>query len=552
MHNRHKERMKAIGSVAIPPKGTQARELLDQILKEKETPEQKKILIKLWKKAKSIVAGQLLNGAGHETDQALRYFQGAYNNRTWNHGLHSLPSTFNVVEAFLYYNPKLNNFILHQEKNHLFSFADFLNWYTSEDTNFDPTKALETLSPGVIYSFDTLNDPADLLYGLDCGSEVGIAGFAMVRFDTEVSVLCVAGETENLGNKTEELLKKISDSQIAPSRKDIIPDPSLSVEAVPLKSKLPLWRLIALTRFDLNDMSQSVRYVCHDAGTSFMITTDDANTFLNMKGEFIDKNLEEVARNSAQKMNGYNALFDLCSTSLSLPLYFEYFAEDIVVERFKTDYANEAGKVSFQKIKKLIPHDLKVAYRNVNVLRSQENCFDVTATIYSIPNFHIQTSGYWRKLESGKIGTDKNGNPIHGRTWVSKKLTWMEAEEPIALVAKREHKKILPEGPSPGFIYVMRSPLQVKNVFKVGLTQRTTAERADELSSSTAVPGKIYVMHEWSVGDCVFIEREIHNQLSEYRVDPRREFFEAPLEHIVSVIEKTIQEYDAKNQENGN
>ena len=46
-----------------------------------------------------------------------------YNNRIWAHDLHSVPSTFNVVEAFLQYNPKLNTFILHEENNHLFSFS---------------------------------------------------------------------------------------------------------------------------------------------------------------------------------------------------------------------------------------------------------------------------------------------------------------------------------------------------------------------------------------------------------------------------------------------
>jgi hypothetical protein len=116
----------------------------------------------------------------------------------------------------------------------------------------------------------------------------------------------------------------------------------------------------------------------------------------------------------------------------------------------------------------------------------------------------------------------------------------MEAEEPNALIAKRNDKKILPEGPAPGFIYVMKSPLHPRNVFKVGLTQISTETRANELSSATGIPGRIYVMHEWAVGDCVSIEREIHSQLAEYRVDPRREFFEAPLEHIISVIEETI------------
>ena len=540
MSSSHKERMREIGAVAIPPKGTSARELLEKVLKAEDTPEQRKLIKQLWKKSQAIVAGQQLNGAGNEADQALRWFQGEYNNRIWSHGLHSLPSTFNVVEAFLKYNPRLNTLILHEENNHLFSFSEFVNWYTSGEIDLDQQIALEAFTPGVIYYFDNLADPAELLYGIEREKEIGVAGFAMVRFGSEISILCVAGETENLNKKTEEIIENFQKIKYAEGRKEIKPDSSLSIEAVPLKSKLPLWRLIALSRFDLSEMSQSVRYVCHDAGNAFSIKTDDPSVFLDMKGDFTDKFLEEVVRKSAKELRGYNALFDLCSTAIFLPLYFEKFAESIAVERFKTRYASEISKASFSRIKKNIPHSIKVAYRNVNVLRSEEGICDARSTIYSIPNFQIETSGYWRTLKPGKMGTDKKGNPIHSRTWVSKKLTWMEADEPSALVAKRDETKTLPKGPAPGFVYVMRAPLHPKNVFKIGLTKKSTGKRANELSSATGVPGKIYVMHEWAVGDCVSIEREVHRRLSECRVDPRREFFEAPFEHITTVIDETI------------
>ncbi|MDP8218792.1 MAG: GIY-YIG nuclease family protein [Candidatus Theseobacter exili] len=546
MDTRHKERMEAIGDVALPPKGTQSRILLDRILEKRSSPEQKKIIKNLWKKAYAIVSCQQLNGAGHETDQTLRYFQAEYNNRIWAHGLRSIPSTFNVAEAFFQYDPMLNAVILHEEQNYLFSIVDFVNWYTSQDIDFNLLIALESLSPGIIYTDDTLFDPADLLYGIEKGAEIGVVGFAMVRFGTEISILCIAGETGNLIKKTKEIKRIISTGNPVQGRENIRPDPDLILEAVPLKSKTPLWRLIALTRFDLKDMSQSVRYVCHDIGTSFFIETDDPATFLDMNGMFIKKEIEEHARQSNEKIRGYNSLFDLCSTSLFLPLYFETFSEDVVLERFRTDYANEMKKVSLQNIKKHAPHAIKQPYRVVSVLRGSETLTDVSATIYSIPNFHVETTGYWRNLEPGKVGTDRSGNPIHGRTWVSKKLSWMEADEPKALVAQKGPKKIIPVGPAPGFIYVMRSPVHARNVFKVGLTKRTTRERANDLSSATGVPGKIYVMNEWAVGDCISVEKAIHKQLAEYRVDPRREFFEAPLEHIVSVIEKNIQEYDAK------
>lgn len=540
----HKERMATIGAIALPPQGTQSRIFIEKILAEKSSAEQKKFIKKLWKKVNAIVFCQQLNGAGQETDQTLRYFQAEYNHRIWNHGLRSIPSTFNVAEAFFQYDPMLNAVILNEEQNHLFSIVDFVNWYTSQDIDLNLQNVLEILPSGIIYTFDTLFDPADLLYGIEKGTEICVAGFAMIRFGAEISILCIAGETEDLAKKTKEVKKMLPSGKPRQGRENIKPDPILVLEAVPLKSKTPLWRTIVLTRFNLEDMSQSVRYVCHDIGTSFLIETNDPDTFLDEKGNFVEKDLEDLAHQSSQRLRGYNALFDLCSTFLFLPLYFEIFSEDITTERFKTNYANEMKKPSMQNIKKHVPHKMKKTHRIVNVLRGPEILNDLSTTIYSIPNFHVENTGYWRTLEPGKVGTDKNGNPIHGRTWVEKKLSWMEADEPNALIAKKENRKILPDGPAPGFIYVMRSPLHVQNVFKVGRTRKTTKERADDLSRSTGVPGKIYVMHEWAVSDCISAEKDIHEQLLEYRVDPRREFFEAPLEHIISVVEKVIFKYD--------
>jgi hypothetical protein len=394
----------------------------------------------------------------------------------------------------------------------------------------------------LIYIFENMLDPCDTLYGIKRGNKVGVAGFAMVRFDTEISVLCVAGETEDLIKVTKQLKESNRNIKITYSRENIQPDASLSIEAVPLKSRLPLWKLVALTRFDVSEMSRSVRYICHDIGNAFSILTDDPIVFLDYKGNFINKDMEVTAQESAQNIGEYNTLFDLCSTALFLPLYFDKFAEDIFVERSKTKYADMVGKATFSKIKKNIPHNIKIAYRNVNVLRANEHISNTMATLYSIPNFHVQTSGYWRNLESGKVGSDKTGAPIHGRTWVSKKLSWMEADELGVLVAERSTLKAMPEGPMPGFIYVMHSPLHPINVFKVGYTQISTEVRANELSNATGLPGRIYVMHEWAVGDCVSIERVIHNRLADYRIDPRREFFEVPLSKIFTKIFTVIEE----------
>ena len=48
-------------------------------------------------------------------DNELRYFHDEYNDRTWKHGFGSLPSSFNVLEGFFKWNPKLFYFELIDE-----------------------------------------------------------------------------------------------------------------------------------------------------------------------------------------------------------------------------------------------------------------------------------------------------------------------------------------------------------------------------------------------------------------------------------------------------
>lgn len=546
MGNSHDKRMAKISSVAIPPKGTPQRFVVEEFLRDIETPESRKQIRKLFAKARAMVIGQTLNGAGQEPDQALRDFLSEYNGRIWEHGLWSLPSTFNIVEAFLHYDPKYNTLLLHEEDDNFFSLLDFVDWYTSSDVEIDQSLALESFTPGIVYNYSNLSDSAELLYKIENGSQIGISGFAMVRFDNEISILCVAGEETDLGEETKNIIKGMDSSKPSPYREDIVPDPSLSPEAVPLNSGLPLWRFIALVRFDLKEMTQSVRYVCHDCGNSYAIKTDDPEVFLDMNGGFLSEEYEEIAKRVAEEIRSYNSLFDLCSTFAFLPLYFDKFAESLVSERFKTEYAEEINKASLLKIKKDIPPKYKKLYRTVNVLRTRQGSNDARATIYSVPHFHIETSGYYRRLKPGKMGCDKNGNPIHGKTWVSKKLSWMEADESEVLVANRSDSNLPPEGKDPGHIYVMRAPVHSQNIFKVGLTRRSTEERAKEIGSATGLPGKIFVLNEWPVGDCVAIESEVHNRLEQYRVDPRREFFQAPLKKIIKVIDDVIRTFGLK------
>jgi hypothetical protein len=150
--------------------------------------------------------------------------------------------------------------------------------------------------------------------------------------------------------------------------------------------------------------------------------------------------------------------------------------------------------------------------------------------------FQVQTNGHWKKLEIDEIGLDKKGNPIHGRTWVNQNISWFQAKEEDLVITK-DSKPFT--GENAGFIYILRNPTMEKNIFKIGLTRNDVDIRVEQLSK-TSVPDRFYKSQEWNVKDCVKAEKEIHALLNDYRVDPRREFFNIDYDKAIKVIKEVI------------
>ncbi|WP_431293504.1 GIY-YIG nuclease family protein [Pedobacter sp. P26] len=71
------------------------------------------------------------------------------------------------------------------------------------------------------------------------------------------------------------------------------------------------------------------------------------------------------------------------------------------------------------------------------------------------------------------------------------------------------------------------------------MTTRNSKERASELSK-TGVPDKHYVMREWNVFDCKLAEKEIHELLKAYRLDPRREYFKWDMDIICETVQTVV------------
>jgi hypothetical protein len=87
-----------------------------------------------------------------------------------------------------------------------------------------------------------------------------------------------------------------------------------------------------------------------------------------------------------------------------------------------------------------------------------------------------------------------------------------------------------------GFVYVLLNPSYPDQV-KIGLTERTSEERARELRTS-GVPTHFIVIYDELVSDCGEVEAAIHRRLASYRVSDDREFFRIPVKEAIRILQE--------------
>jgi len=97
--------------------------------------------------------------------------------------------------------------------------------------------------------------------------------------------------------------------------------------------------------------------------------------------------------------------------------------------------------------------------------------------------------------------------------------------------------EILREMPFPegfrlaGWVYILSNEY-MPGIYKVGMTTTSPEARAKELSSSTGVPFPFKVEAAYHCDDPAYSESEIHEALSEFRINNSREFFKLDLQEI--------------------
>lgn len=93
---------------------------------------------------------------------------------------------------------------------------------------------------------------------------------------------------------------------------------------------------------------------------------------------------------------------------------------------------------------------------------------------------------------------------------------------------------LLKSSPINGYLYILSNP-SMPNLLKIGFTTRTVDERVAELNTSTGVPDKFVIEAFFCSSTPENDERLVHTELSDYRKNENREFFQIL---ILDAIEK--------------
>ncbi len=88
---------------------------------------------------------------------------------------------------------------------------------------------------------------------------------------------------------------------------------------------------------------------------------------------------------------------------------------------------------------------------------------------------------------------------------------------------------------STGHIYVLQNT-SVPGVFKIGFTERSVADRLNEINSSPGVISPWQVRDFWFTKNPYAAEQEIHRRLNDFRVENNREGFAISFDAARDVI----------------
>ena len=592
MGDSYRKRMTQMDKVAVHSSRTKEKRLRREM---KRDPLFKADIAGRTAEARRIWRAQLESGAQFAADEQLRYHLNNTNSRAWQHGLRSLPSSFNVTEAFFSYDEYLNLFRLLPESDYLISSSDFFDFVTTPGAPKVNLDAAYDFKEGVIYNFSIIDDPREFMAETSAGNSYALISTSMIRRADELCVMLTAGAA---GSDLDELQSMaVGFDEGGGWLKSVRPDPTLKTGPVMLEQYPELLRVEAMARFDLRHRTIDARYLFLDGGSFFKVITDD-DIMYDVSGQNHPDRVESFDKQRKAGAEGVEqraALFELMKTVVLLPAYLRAKVTLIEQESKPTKLSHEAAaSAKAQKEIQRVPEADRVLIRRISAIRIiRPQASSPVGRSYTPPRFQVPVDGFWRQfMDAERVGHDAAGNEIKGRTWVREHTRYrdnpaLDAPKIVYLKSslssakrrlenwRRAHSaptqgpavgataprdaRVAPPGvalgsppesapdatasgaEAPGaYVYVMRCPAHGADIFKVGHSAKDPELRARELSAATASPVKFLLVQAWAVTDGNQAETAAHSALDLCRVAANREFFQAKYSDLRASLETAI------------
>jgi hypothetical protein len=500
----------------------------------------------LWKRLKKkfdsgrkIIQTQLYNGLDRTNENTLRYYLMEFSNRFLEYGPKSLPVSFNTLEPFFVFNTHNSIIQLHsEEESYGISLIDFLDFVTEKSFDLNKIDFFEYIPENVIYQFSFTSGFDEINFSNN-GKTFIISGLSLVRQGDEASILMQAGESY-IKKDADEYFKNITRSSIEQSLNPIKKALGMKLVnkeepmVVNFKEIQELWAHNIGILFDLKNKCIDIRFVARDENISFNIFTDDFDAIFLSQEKISKEELNDFYKNHLISLSNYDAVFDFAKYCLALP-YYVFENEDRIIDvTYETKLSSIIKSPTSKRDFSTVPTEYKVFGKPIYYLESNEQSV-IKSTELKDENFKVEKSGYWRRLDVNEEGFDKSGEKITGKTWVERNDIYYSTPKGVTKVQQVEIFK----QENSGYIYIMRQPTYEVNIFKIGLTMRSSEQRSKELFNTSSAD-KFFIINNYHTKDCIEAEKQIHKELEKYRISERREFFRCDLKIIMDTCDKII------------
>lgn len=448
----------------------------------------------LWKKMKKqfdtgrqIVAVQLSNGIDRLNERTIRHYLQEYATRFLKYGPNSFPNSFNVLEPFFTYNqPNSILQLIEEEESYGVSLLDFLDYVTEPDFSLDNIDLYENIPEKTIYHFSFTTGFDEINFSNGKGKTFLVGSLSLVRQGNEVSMLMQAGESFDIEEAEAYFNKhtrKTVEESISPHKKSL----GLEIEyegepkVINFEGRDDLWLHSVALLFDLENKSIDIRHVARDENISYHIVTDDFNSFFSEEEKLSKEDIKDYIVKHLNELSNYDAVFDFAKYCLALPYYIFENEARLVDVTYETALSSiMKGPISKRQYAS-VPSSYKIYAKPFYYLESNTQAI-LKSNKLNDESFKIEKSGYWKRIGIEEEGFDKSGRKIIGKTWVERNDVYYSTPKGVTKVNGVDYF----DSENAGYVYVMRQPTHEENIFKVGLTKRSTEKRRKELSNTSS------------------------------------------------------------------